>query len=287
MTEEKKTDQTEEKEKARELRKKLAASGVAVVTSASLLVGGLFNSPAALVEQPDLNPVAVVDDEDDLDGNGDGGDGPDTADGESESEQEEDEEDGEGAESGVRAGLRQKILQLPYSVRLLVILPLWAIGYALIGLGGSLWASVLSPVLGKVLAWLLFLGALLGSFLLAGKAAFPDLPLKKILNKRSLSALAIGAVALGAADLIVPLFWDGYDRLADIVRAVGGVLILGGVSWAFAGRELRRRRAEKEAAERAAEEARETEAPQPRPVTREDVLALADTVSRPRRKAKP
>ncbi len=262
-------------EKGREKRKRAAAAAVAVVTSASLLVGGIFQSPAALLEEEELVPAPICRDEDDLDGSGGDGDGGNG--GEEESSEEEEQEE-EAAESDVRAGLRQRVLQLPYAVRLLVILPLWCLGWLLLTGAGALWTAVLSPVLGKVLAWLLLIAALLGAFLLAGKTIFPDLPVKKILNRRSVLGMVIGSVVLGIADIVVPLFWAEYTRVENIVRAVGVLLVFGTVTGLFARREIRRRR-ELAAAEPTPEEPPESE---PRPMSRQEILALADSVSRPR-----
>ncbi|MBR1457491.1 MAG: hypothetical protein IJ594_10095 [Oscillospiraceae bacterium] len=275
MDEKKKKKETEavSDEKGREKKRRAAAAAVAVVTSASLVVGGIFNSPAALLDDDPGLPQAAYTDDDDLDGTG-GGDGGDEDGGAGGSEVEEEEEQG-----GVRAGVRQRVLQLPYAVRLLVILPLWCLGWLLLTGASALWAAVLSPVLGKALAWLLLLAALVGAFLLAGKTIFPDLPVKKILNRRSLLGLVIGSVALGAADIVVPLFWAEYTRVENIVRAVGVLLVFGTVTGLFARRELRRRR---ELAAAEAEEAAEPEPEEPRPLSREEILALADSVSRPR-----
>ena len=271
-------------ERNRDLKKKAAATAVALVTSASLVVGGIFNSPAALLNDDQTLPQVVYDQNDDLDGNGDGGDGDEDSDEEGGGEEGQLQEEKEAAyREPEQIGLRERIQRLPYTVRLLVILPLWAIGWSLLTIASSLWAAVLSPVLGKALAWLLLLGALVGAFVLAGKTLFPDLPIKKILNKRSLLGLVIGSVTLGLADIIVPLFWDGYTRVENLVRAVGVLLVFGTVTLVFARRELRRRRklAEEVAA---AQKPDEEEAEEPAPaLTREDILAMADSVSRPRR----
>jgi len=260
--------------KDRERKKRTAAAAVAVVTSASMLVGGIFNSPAALLADEDLMPQQQVADDTDLDGpgggDGDGGAGDDGG----QSEEEEREE----LRGGARAGLRRRILQLPCALRLLVILPLWGLGWLILSAGAALWSALLSPLLAKALTWLLFLGALAGAFLLAGKTVFPDLPVKKILNRRSLLGLLLGAAALGLADLVLPLFWAEYTRLENIVRAVGVLLVFGTVMALFARRELRRRR-ELAAGEQGAEEPAESA---PRAASRQEALALADSVSRPR-----
>ncbi len=269
-------EQLSEEEKKKKQRSRAAKAGVALFTSASVLVGGLFPSPDALLaEEQDLNPVAIVQNDndtgDDLDG--DGGDDDGSAD--------EEEEETAAEATGLRAGLRQRILQLPLAVRVFVLVPMWALGWAIWTAATGLWTMLLGPIAGKAVSWLFLLAALLGAFVLGAKAIFPELPLKKIVNKKSLLGLLIGGLTLGAADLAVPLFWDGYEKLAQVFRASGVALILGTVLFALSRRILRKRRAEAEAAAAAAEEEEEPE-PEPRPWTDAEILALADSVSRKR-----
>ena len=263
--------QVSEAERKKELKKKLARTGVALFTSASVLVGGVFPSPDALLadEQP-LNPVVVYENDNDNDLDGDGGD-----DG---SSTEEEEEEVSGESVGVRARLRQRILQLPLSVRVFVLVPMWALGWGIWTVARGLWSMLLGPIAGKAIGWLFLLAALLGAFALGIKTIFPDMPLKKILNKKSLLGLLLGGLTLGAADLTIPLFWDGYEQLAQIFRATGVALILGTVSFALIRRTLRQRRAEPVPAEGPAEPEEE----EPKPWTDAEILALADSVSRKR-----
>ena len=273
------TEQEERREREHKRKRRVAAGAVALLASGGLIVGGLFNSPAALLDEQDMTPPVILaddDGEDDLDGPGGEGD-EDSAD-------EEEEQETEEAAEEEGSGLRRRIQQLPYAVRLLVILPLWCIGWLLLTGAAALWTAVLSPVLGKALGWLLLIGALLGALLLAGKTLFPDLPVKKILNRRNVLGVVVGSLLLGVLDLVLPLFWDGYVKIESIVRGSGILLIFGAVTLRFAARERKRRRAlaAAEAEQKEEMEEEEPEEEEPRPLTREEILALADTVSRAR-----
>ncbi len=256
-----------EEEKKKDYKKKAIKAGVAVVTSASVLVGGLFSSPDALLAQEqNLNPVAITQNDNDNDqDDDDSGSG----------DEEEEDEEGGGESVGWRAALRQRILELPLAVRIFVLVPLWAIGWAIWTVAGGLWTMLLGPIAGKAVSWLFLLAALLGAAALGLKTVFPDLPLKKIFNKKSLLGLILGGLGLGVADLTVPMFWDGYEALAHVLRASGMALILGTVAFALVRRILKEKQAEP-APEEAPEE------PENRPWTREEILALADSVSRKR-----
>ena len=253
-----------EEEKKKDYKKKAVKAGVAVVTSASVLMGGLFSSPDALLaREQNLNPAAITQNDSDSDQDGD------------EDEESSEEEELSGESAGLRAALRQRILRLPLAVRVFVLVPLWAVGWAIWTVAGGLWTMLLGPIAGKAVSWLFLLAALLGAAALGLKAVFPDMPLKKIFNKKSLLGLILGGLGLGIADLTVPLFWDGYETLAAVLRASGMALILGTVSFALIRRVLKKRQEELQPAEGPAE-------PASHDWTREEILALADTVSRKR-----
>ena len=112
-------------------------------------------------------------------------------------------------------------------MRLVFILPFWAVGYAVTGVATALWASVLSPLMGSVLGWVVMIAAMVGAFGLAAKAIFPNMPWRKIFNRRSVLAIIILGALLGAADLILPTFWTGYIQIRSIVRLVGTLGIRG------------------------------------------------------------
>ena len=257
-------EQKTEPKSKEERKKKALRAGVAAVTSAGVLLGGLFSSPDALLApEQDLNPVAIVqndNDGDDLDSGDDG-------------ESEEQEERRE--RTGLRAALRQRILRLPLAVRVFVLVPLWALGWGIWTAASGLWTMLLGPIAGKAVSWLFLLAALLGAVALGMKAIFPNMPLKKIFNKKSLLGLLLGGLGLGAVDLTVPLFWDGYEELAHVLRASGVALILGTLSFALI-RRIRRKKAEEPS------EAEEEPSQEEQPWTDAEILALADSVSRKR-----
>ena len=234
----------EEEKKKKKHHRRAAATAVAAVTSASVVMGGMFASPDDLLNGSDDDGGTITVTDTYTPDSGAGGDDIDDTDA-------SDSED-ESRRRGVRARARQWVWRLPYGVRAVIGVPLWALGWLIITGCTALWNGVLSPVFGTVLGWVLTAAVLLLAFALTGKALFPDLPLKKILNKRSFFALLIGTVALALADSLIPLFWDGYAKIGQVVRAVGSAGLLGGVTAAFARRERRRR---KKLAEKAAREA--------------------------------
>lgn len=281
------TEATEKRQEAagdKDKRRRAAAGAVALFTSASMLVGGIFNPPAAPLDEEDFQPQVIYseDDEDDLTGGGDGGDGGSgESDGSESAQAELEPEFADDEQRRRRGGLWQQVAALPFGLRLLALLPLAALCWGVWSLGGVLLGLFLSPVAAKALSFVLLLAVLLGGYALAGKLLFPGQPLKKILNKRSLTGLAIGALVLAAADLVLPFVWVEYSRVASAARALGVLVLLGGGVLGLGLRLNRRHRdkAQPETEEEALpEEAEEPEGP--RPMSREEILALADSVSR-------
>lgn len=242
-------------------KKKAAVSAVAAVTAASVLVGGAFNSPAELLDDA---PDALVQSLDmDMDSQTDAGD--DSGDGE--------EEEGK---TRPNSAIRRLVLQMPMPLRALVALPLWLVGTGIIELGGLLWGAVLSPVASTVLGWAAVALMVLAVFVMTAKTIAPELPIKKILNKRTVPAILILCLCAGMLDALLPLFVEGYDRFSQIARAVGSCICTA-VPIAFFMRWNKRRLKAKAQAE---EEAEELSYEQREQAARELILELADSVSR-------
>ncbi|MBE7004527.1 MAG: hypothetical protein E7425_09650 [Ruminococcaceae bacterium] len=219
-------------------KKAALTTAIALLTAASVVTGSLFESPAALLPD-DGAPSVVYNVTTGLDGADDDDAG-----------MQDDESEETRRRGGVRAALRQRILQLPLIVRLLVVLPLWALGSVLLAAGGAAW-TLAQPVLGKIAGFALMLALLAGCFLIGAKAAFPDLPVKKLLNRRSLVALLLGASGLSVLDAVLVAVWGEYEAAKAIVLSAGFFVALCSASIPFALHEQKRRLASaREAAER-------------------------------------
>ena len=165
------------------------------------MVSGLFAEPAELLET-------------------------DTAEGIVESElMEQEDEEASGERRGLRRQLRERILALPMALRLTVMLPLWALGWGLMQL---------LPLLVRPLG----LGAAaLGAAAGAAKLLQPELPLRKILSRRSFGITLLTVGLLYAANALLPLVWEEYERFSMLLSAV---LTLGSgaaLLWPHARRE--------------------------------------------------
>ena len=250
---------------------KAAASAVAAVTAAGVMVGGAFSSPQEILEDsPEVIVQSVaLDTQTAADADGGGADA-----GEEETTGEEEEK------RGVRASVRKLVRSAPVGVRALVVLPLWALGTLAMLLANSMWSAVLSPTLCVILSWLGMAVLAVLLYTLAVKTVFPDMPLKKILNKRSLLTILSLCLLFGAADAVLPLFWEDYEKLSRILKVVGSLVCTGVPVAFFLRRQMRR-------AARETVEAEPVETPAPAPTLAEReasaralVTQLADSVCR-------
>lgn len=199
------------------IKKKIAVTGASAAVSLSVLLSMLFSSPADMLpssKNPAQLPtaeiaVSVAESEDCLAfGSGDAA------------------EDEKKSRRGLFARLRSLFLQAPVAVRALVGVPLWALGWLITSAVSLLWANVLSPAMGTIVSWLLFAGLLLLAFIFACRVMFPDIPVKKILSRRNILTLILGAAVLCASNFVVPLFWDGWDDVSVYVRLGGSLLLI-------------------------------------------------------------
>ena len=178
-----------------------AAAAVTVAAAAGMVTGAVFDSPADLMGEP-AAIVSVQADEDD------GGAAL------------------EERQKGPTARIREWVLSLPAAVRMLVGVPLWALGWVLLTGLSTLWASALTPLLSRVLGWLCQGLLLTAVFACSVKASFPDVPLRKILRPRNVLFLLGMTAVLAVADLALPTVWQGYDIYSRTVWRVGATCLL-------------------------------------------------------------
>ena len=250
-----------EKKKKRSWKKKTAVGMVAAAASASVLVGGAFDSPADLLDpvsgDDDGSPTPIVETLT--------AQIPDIA---------ADDGDGNGNEEERRQrfpAVRRWVQSLPAAVRALVGVPLWCAGWAITEALSLLWQAAMTPLGGKILSWLLAAVAAILVYALTAKAIFPHAPWKKILRPRNLLLVFGGMAVLGAADTLLGVFWKEYPPIGRFLRLIGGALMAGAAC--LSARKLLRRHS------KSRQDPKEPEQP---PLTVEQqAMALADTVCPP------
>lgn len=213
MWEEKKVDK--DKAAAAAVAAAIAASGAAVDAS--------FDGPADILQN---NPQPVVQYADDVTAQDD--------------DQQDDEKNKKGGATTVKESFRESILELPLAIRAIVVLPLWVIGNGVTFLAGIA-MKALSPVMGLLVKFGVMALVILAGFTLAAKAMFPDLPLKKILNRHTLKWVLIVTLIAAAADVILSVVYPGYASFKYLIEGALTLIPMGALTIWFARRENRRR----------------------------------------------
>ena len=200
-----------------EASKKFAKGATTALLVVSLLSGLAFSGPAEINgEQANtqLKQAPIVMDIDDYMN--------------SEIDDDDDADEQKGAKVGFVAKFKQAVLNLPQSVRLLIITPLWALGTALMTLVSFLWDVIFATPLGAVIAsFATGFAVLVGLFAVTAKILFPDVPLKKMLTKRNVLVLGIAAALLACIDAIAPMFWHQYPLASAGIKLLIGASVIG------------------------------------------------------------
>lgn len=203
------------KEEARKITTRGITTSIVVL---SLLTGLAFSSPADVTQDQTsaaaYRPTPVVLDVDEF----------------VNAPVEDDDEDGDeqkSAKLSFTARFRQAVLSLPQSVRMLLVVPLWAVGTAILTVISFLWNILFASPLGAFIAsFALGLAIMLGLFTVTAKALFPDIPVRKILCRRNVIIVGCLALVLSGFDAVAPMYWHQYPLAAALLKlALGGSVI--------------------------------------------------------------
>ena len=198
-----------DKHKTDELKKRAAAGAAAALASASLVVGGLFQSPADLLDEPADSYIASTIDlpDDDIDSG-------------------EDDTLPDEKKRSLASRLRARILALPLAVRAVVFLPLWVIGSALIGIGSALWGGVLSPAVSAALRWVCIAAVMLLALCAGIKTLFPSVPIRRILSRRTVTTAVIGMLIVGALEIILGVLLPDRENLVRLITLLSSTCVM-------------------------------------------------------------
>ena len=221
MAERKKTDKQADSKPRDEFKSKFAKTTTTVLLAASLLTSLAFSGPDEINEDQvssQLRQAPIVMDVDDyMNTNVDDDD---------------DADEQKSARPGIVSRFKQAVLKLPASVRLLIITPLWLIGTAIMTTVSFLWNVIFTSPLGAFIAsFAVGFAILVGLFALTAKVLFPDVPLRKLLNRRNLLALGITALLLAFIDWLAPVYWHQYPVVSAAVKLIVGGFVIGTVCW--------------------------------------------------------
>lgn len=201
-----------------------AAAGAGVALS--LLIGSLFGSPAELAEERNIgaaSPPAIVQ----------------TVQVDNAYEPFTMEEEPAAEEKRTfRDKLRQLIMRMPVWLRVTLLMPCWAVGFAFMQAVTLLGTLLKIPILGWALRLLIGAGLVFCLIILAQKLLFPEIPLKKVLSRKNVIPLAAACAVMGAAGILGDILWRDKRWITFIIQASSALLYTGWFAL-FVGREKR------------------------------------------------
>ena len=219
-----KTEETvDEKKKSeksstgRKVQKKALGAAAAVTTGTAVLVNGLFGSPDEMLKAADeINKPAVIHMIEDV------------SDDEDPDDEDEEDED-ESGPTTMWGKMRSWIWTWPLPLRILIGLPLWALGWGVCQGCHALWNLFLHPAVTALSGVLVLFAILAGVLGLAGRAAFPELPLREVFKKSRLIALGICSALLEIFLALLPVISSEWEEYSALIRFGGGALIIAGL----------------------------------------------------------
>lgn len=104
--------------------------------------------------------------------------------------------------------VRAFLQSLPLPVRILVVLPMWAVGFALIWAVSALVSLINVPIVGGIIKFLIGALVVFGIIVLAEKILFPEVPLKKLVSRKNIIPLAVTCGVIALAGTLGGYFWE-------------------------------------------------------------------------------
>lgn len=203
-----------EEKKKKDVKKTAAKSAVALTTAAALMTSGLFKDPAEIIKEDDvIAPPPIVETFDRAP---------------AEEDVSEDMEAEEEEKKTPKDRLRDLLLRMPRAVRIVLLLPLWAVGTALMTVLTPLFNAVLPPLLNIVLRWVLIAAVLVALAMAACKLIFPDIPLRKMLSRKNILSGVIYGALVGLSGWLLNELYPESRLLVPAVYAGAALLFIGG-----------------------------------------------------------
>ncbi len=218
-----------EEKKKKDIKKTAARSAVAITTAAALMTSGLFKDPAEIIRDDEITgppPIVETIDREPVDDISD----------EAMSEEEE--------KKSPKDRLRDLLLRLPKAVRIILLMPLWCIGTAMMSVLTPLFNAVLPPLLNIVLRWALIGAILVALAAAACKLIFPDIPLNKVFSKKNLIPAAVYGGLVGISGWLLNDLYPESRLLVPAVYAGAAALFIGGCLLTAAFRKEKQKTAE-------------------------------------------
>lgn len=191
-------------ENKEEKKKKIKKGILATITSASVLIGGTFDTPEDILEplEKPIKPVSEV-----MDYN-------------------QDLFEDLYKKENPKDAFKNLIYKIPLKIRMYVCVPLWFLGTGIITLLEFLLKTLLLPAAHVILNFFIHTLLLMAVVGICIKLLFPNLPWSKIFSKRTLLFIFIGSICMSLLDVFMPIVWDKYRLYRFLSKLIIGLIVL-------------------------------------------------------------
>ena len=117
------------------------------------------------------------------------------------------------------------IYKLPKFIRIIFIVPMWFLGTFISFMLNKL-LKLLSPILGLIIDFIVSTLISLLIIVICVKILFPNLSLKKILNKKTILTVVIGNFILFILDIIMPHIYPDYTFYRNLFKLIVRTIII-------------------------------------------------------------
>ncbi|HPX32511.1 MAG TPA: hypothetical protein PLT36_03305 [Erysipelotrichaceae bacterium] len=184
-----------EKENTENLKKKAQKTAIAATTAASLFVNNTYETPLEIIEKS-------YEDED------------------------FNEHYNQKKKNFFKVKIKQILYNIPQSIRMVFLLPLWSLGWLLMLVFRPIWENLLVGFASEIGYWLILGAILLVIVLVSTLIAFPGLPLSKTFNKKTISLILVLLIVLAISDKLLTLFYPAYSNFKRLVKVISCIFIV-------------------------------------------------------------
>lgn len=184
-----------EKENTENLKKKAQKTAIAATTAASLFVNNTYETPLEIIEKS-------YEDED------------------------FNEHYNQKKKNFFKVKIKQILYNIPQSIRMVFLLPLWSLGWLLMLVFRPIWENLLVGFASEIGYWLILGAILLVIVLVSTLIAFPGLPLSKTFNKKTISLILVLLIVLAISDKLLSLFYPAYSNFKRLVKVISCIFIV-------------------------------------------------------------
>ena len=117
------------------------------------------------------------------------------------------------------------IYKLPKFIRIIFVVPMWFLGTFISFMLNKL-LKLLSPILGLIIDFIVSTLISLLIIVICVKILFPNLSLKKILNKKTILTVVIGNFILFILDIIMPHIYPDYTFYRNLFKLIVRTIII-------------------------------------------------------------